>query len=103
MFGTDLLAELLELEIVEISEIAGGDTHRPDAEPGLEIIDAIEIAQMLQRLANGVGVVIAQRWRAALRPQRGRRKPRLEESGHAECRDQGGTGLIEQGSSAVAF
>jgi hypothetical protein len=46
----DLLAELPEFEIVEISEIARGHADRANAEPRLQIVDAIEVDQPLQRL-----------------------------------------------------
>src|ERR1700682_3202204 len=74
MLRPDLLAELLELEIIEIFEVAGRYTHRTDAEPGLQVVDTVEIDQMLQRLAKRRGVVIALRLRAALRPQQRRGK-----------------------------
>src|SRR6266567_2411481 len=99
----DLLAQLLELEIVEILEVAGGHTHRAEAEPCLQIVDAVEIDQMLQRFSQRRGVVIALRLRAALRPQRRRRKTRREKPGNAEGRDQGGAGLVEERSPAVAL
>ena len=102
VLGADLLAEPLELDIVEIAEIARGHADRADAEPGLQVVDAVEIDQPLQRLAQRRGVVIALRLRAALRPQRRRRNARGEEAGHAEGGDQGGAGLVEQRALAVA-
>src|SRR5436309_4934268 len=103
MFRPDLLAELLELEIVEILEVAGGHTYRADAEPRLQIVDAVEIDQMLQRFSQRGCVVIALRLRAALRPQRRRGKTRREKPGNAEGGDQGGAGLVEKRSPAVAL
>ena len=41
--------------------------------------------------------------RAALRPKRRRGKARREETGNTERGDQGGAGLVEQGTPAVAF
>ena len=62
---SDLLAELLEFVIVEISEIARGYAHRADAEPGLQVVDAVEVDQAFQRLLQRGCVVIALRLRAA--------------------------------------
>src|SRR6266404_1968348 len=59
MFRPDPLAELPELEIVEIFEIAGGDADRADAEPRFPVVDAVEIDQPLQRFSKGSGVVVA--------------------------------------------
>ena len=59
MFGPDLLAQLLELDIIEISEIASRHTYHTDAEPGLQVVDAVEINQALQRFLKRGGVVIA--------------------------------------------
>src|SRR6266851_7242806 len=103
MLRLNLLAELLEFEIIEIFEVAGGHTHRTDAEPGLQVVDAVEINQALQRLSKRRGVVIALRLRAALRPQRRRGKTRREKAGDAEGGDQGGAGLVEERTPAVAL
>src|SRR6266404_1631623 len=103
VFRLNPLAQLLELEIVEIFEVAGRYTHGPDAEPGLEVVDAVEIDQVLQRLSKRGCIVIAQRLRAALRPQRRRRKTRREKAGDAEGSDQGGAGLVEKRSAAVTL
>src|ERR1700719_4129701 len=103
MLRPDHLAELLELEIIEIFEVAGRYTHRTDAESGLQVVDTVEIDQMLQRLAKRRGVVIALRLRAALRPQQRRGKTWREKAGNAEGGDQGGAGLVEKRSSAVAL
>src|SRR5882757_178170 len=68
----------------------------PDVTPTAPTLSRVSHALMrskstsLQRRAQGRGVVIALRLRAALRPQRRGRKPRREESGHAEGGDQGG-------------
>ena len=102
MLGADLLAEFLEFVIVEIPEIARGDADRADAEPRLQVVDAVEIDQPFQRLFQRRGVVIALRFRAARRPQRRRRNPRREEAGHAESRDQRGAGFVEHRSGAFA-
>src|SRR6185312_15863418 len=78
----DLLAELPELEIVEIFQITRGHADGTDAEPRLQIVDAIEVDQPLQRLLQRRGVVIALRLRAARRPQGRWRKARREEAWH---------------------
>src|SRR5664279_1737396 len=101
MFRPDLLAQLFELEIIEICEVSRRHAHGTDAEPGLEIVDPVEIHQMLQRRAKRRGIVIALRRRAALRPQRRRWETRREEAGHAEGRDHGGAGLVKKGTPAV--
>src|SRR3954447_23107916 len=75
---TDFLAEFSELEIVEIFEIARGHANRADAARLLQLVDAVEVAQPLQRLLQGRGVVVALRLRASWRPQRCRRNPRRE-------------------------
>src|SRR3984957_2473669 len=98
---TYLFAELLEFEIIEISEVARGHADGADAEPGLEIVDPVEIHQMLQRPAKRPCIVIALRVRAALRPHRRRRQTRREEAGHAEGRNHGGAGFVEKGTPAV--
>jgi hypothetical protein len=87
---SNFLAELPELEIVEISEIARGHADRADAEPRFQIVDAIEVDQPLQRLLQRRGVVIALRLPASGWPQRRRRNARREEARHAEGRDQRG-------------
>src|SRR5260370_18506549 len=102
MFRPDLLAQLLELEIIEIFEVARRHAHSTDAQPGLQIVDSVEIDQTLQRLAKRRGVVIALRLRTARRPKRRRGKTRREKAGNAERRDQGGTGLVEKGTPAIA-
>ena len=63
--GPIFLPSLLELEIVEIFDIAGGDADRADAEAGFQIVDAVEIDQPFQRLLQRRGIVIALRLRAA--------------------------------------
>ena len=68
----------------------------------LQIVDAVEIDQSLQRLLQRRGVVIALRLRAARRPERRGRNARREEAGHAKGRDQGGAGFVEQRARAVA-
>ena len=90
MLGTDPLAERPELDIVEIAEIARGDADRADAKAAFQLVDAIEIDQPLQRLLQRRRVVIAERLRAARRPDRRRRNARREEAGHAEGRDDRG-------------
>ena len=103
MLGADLLAELAKLEIVEIFEIAGGDADRTDGQPRLQIVDAVEIDQPLQRFRQRRRVVIAQRRRRARRPERRRRKARREEAGHTEGRDDRRTGLVEQRARTIAL
>ena len=49
--GPIFLPQLLELEIVEIVEIACGDADGADAKAGFQVVDAVEIDQPLQRLA----------------------------------------------------
>src|SRR5439155_2758391 len=103
MFGPDLLAQLLELDIIEISEIASRHTYHTDAEPGLQVVDAVEINQALQRFSKRGGVVIALRLRAPLRPQPRRGKTRRKKAGDAEGADQGGAGFVEERTAAVAL
>src|SRR4051794_35567092 len=103
VLGTDLLAELLELVIVEIFEVPRGDPDRSDRQARLEIIDAVEIDQTLQRLLQRRGVVIAFRLRTARRPERRRRNPRREEARYAEGRDQRSAGGVEQLAAVIAL
>ena len=100
--GPIFLPSFLNADIVEISEVAGCHADGADGKPHLQVVDAVEVDQVFQRLLQRRGVVIAQRLRAALRPQRRGRKPRREKSGHAEGRDQGGAGFVEQRTRAVA-
>ena len=86
-FLNSTLSKYLKLPVVTLTA--------PTLSRRLQIVDAVEIDQPLQRLAQRRGVVIALRLRAALRPQRRRRKARGEEAGHAEGRDQGRAGLVE--------
>ena len=51
MFRSDFLAALLEVDIIEIGEIARRDPDGADAEPGFACVDAAEIDQPFQRLA----------------------------------------------------
>ena len=99
----DFLAELLELVIVEIFEVAGGDADRADRQAGLQVVDAVEIDQALQRLLQGRRVVIALGFGMPRRPQRRRRDARDEEAGHAEGGDQRGTGRVEQLAAVIAL
>ncbi len=62
--GPIFLPSFLNSYIVEIFEVAGGDADRADGEARLEVVDAVEIDQTLQRLLQGRGVVIALRLRA---------------------------------------
>ena len=100
--GPIFLPSFLNSKLSKYLKLPDVTLDRADAEPGLQIVDAVEIDQPLQRRAQRRGVVIALRLRAALRPQRRRRNPRREKAGHAEGRDQGGAGLVEQRTPAVA-
>ena len=75
----------------------------PTRQPRLQIVDAVEIDQTLQRLLQRRGVVIALGLRAAGRPERRGRNARREEAGHAEGRDQRGAGRVEQLAAVVAL
>src|SRR5712664_2421221 len=103
MAGAHLLAEPAEFEIIEIVESAGRYAHRSDAEPTLQIIDAVEVDQALQCFFKRRGVVIALRLWAALGPKRRRGNSRREKAGNAEGGDQSGACFVEQGPRAVAF
>jgi len=100
--GSIFLPNFPELEIVEILEVARGDADGADRKPGLQVVDAIEINQVLQRLLQRRGVVIAQRRRRAGGPERRRRKARREEARHAKGGDDRSTCLVEQRARAVA-
>ena len=101
--GPIFLPSFAEFEIVEISEIARGHTDRADAEAALQIVDAVEVDQALQRLAQRRGVVIALRLGAARRPKRRRWNAGSKETGHTEGSDQCRAGLVEQGAPAVTL
>ena len=100
--GPILLPSLLNSTLSKYRKLPEVTLDRADAEPALQIVDAVEIDQALQRLLQWRGVVVALRLRAARRPQQRGRKPRGEETGNAEGGDQGRAGLIENRASAVA-
>ncbi len=101
--GPIFLPSLLNSTLSKYLKLPEVTLTAPTLSRHLQIVDAVEIDQPLQRLLQRRGVVIALRLRVARRPQRRRWNPRGKETGDAEGGDQGGAGLVENRASAVGF
>ena len=101
--GPNSLPSLLNSTLSKYLKLPVGHTHRPHAEPALQIVDTVEVDEPLQRLAQRSGVVKTLRLRAALRPQRRRRNPRREEAGRAEGRNHRCAGFVIERALPISF
>ncbi len=91
MLGPDL-----HLGVVEHHVVAGLDVHRADAQPGVAAVDAVEVDQFQQRVAQRRGVVEAQRLGRAGRGQGRPEQAGPEEARRAEGGDVGRAHLVHQ-------
>ena len=83
------------LPAVEVDEVAALDVDRADREADRAGVEELEVDQLLERAAQRLGVVVADRRRRAGRLERRRRHPRREEAGDAEQHRDRRVGLVD--------
>jgi hypothetical protein len=79
---------------VEVGEIAGLDVDRPERQTGNAVVDAVEVDEALERVAQRGRVVIAECGLRSRQLQPRRRHARREEAGGAEQQRARGAGVV---------
>ena len=89
---------------VELDGVSGAHVHRAYAESHLGgSIDTVEIDQPLERGLQGCNIVVADRVGALRRPQNGRRKAGLEETGRTKKHNAQRAHLVDHAMGKIVF